>query len=165
MIAQKLTIENEVPFNQWLYNYVFITLDKRYIVETQEDNLKELGLNLVPEEMNEYAMSKADLVIRRDKLILDDDLKCMMVFVDGIAGVDCVSGMVTELKVDDQTSAPVWECYRNMSQVAASLAVQVLIKKVTMFGVVASVNNLDHTRLLKMECDFVCKFTRCQGDV
>ena len=69
----------------------------------QEDNLRELGSNLVPEEINEYAMSKADLVIRRDKLISDNDLKCMTVIVD----VDGVSGMLTELKIDNQTSANV----------------------------------------------------------
>ena len=57
---KKLTIENEVPFNWWLYNYVFTTLYKKYIVEMQEDNLRELGSNLVPEETIEYPMSKAD---------------------------------------------------------------------------------------------------------
>ena len=60
-------IDNEIPFNRWLYNYIFATLDKTYIVETQEENLRELGPELVPTEINEYAASKADLMIRKEK--------------------------------------------------------------------------------------------------
>ena len=38
----------------------------------------------------------------------------------------CVSGMVAEVKINDRTSAPLWECYHNMSGLAAAIAMQVL---------------------------------------
>ena len=75
------------------------------------------------------------------------------------------------VKINDRTSAPLWECYYKMSRVAAAIAVQVLsdgvpIDKVSIFGLVLLVEHLDHTKLLKMECDFrnsVCRLTRCQA--
>ena len=59
----QLKIDNEIPFNRWLYNYIFATLNKTYIVETQEENMRELGPDLVPTIRNEYAASKRDLMI------------------------------------------------------------------------------------------------------
>ena len=176
----RLIVDSETPLGRLLFKYIFATLDKLYIVETQEENLRELGPHLIPADINEYASSKADLVIRNEKSILNDGLKCVYISVDDhhcgagcdcISTLPCVSGMVAELKIDNGTSGPVWECFHNMSGVAASLAVRVLsqgvlVDTVTMFGPVVTMEHLECTKLLKMECDLkngVSRFTRYKG--
>ena len=37
-----------------------------FIVESQNDNLKDVSMEISPEEVNEYATSCADLVMRKD---------------------------------------------------------------------------------------------------
>lgn len=72
-------------------------------------------------------------------------------FVDSVADYDSVlgvSGMVAKLKIDNQISAAIWECYHNMSGVAAALTIWVLthgvlLEKVTVFGMVTSVEHPD----------------------
>ena len=154
----RLKVDSETPLGRWLYQYIFTTLDKSYIVETQVENLKELGPNLNPAEINEYATSKADLVIKKGKPVSSDRLKCAYVSVDDhhcgancVSTVPSVSGMVAELKIDDETTGPVWECFCNMSGVAASLAVRVLsqgvlVDTVIMFGLVVTMEHLERTK-------------------
>jgi len=169
---RELKVKSENSFGHWLYDYVFKTLDNSFIVETQEENLREVGKGFIADHINEYAMSKADLVIRKAELLpLDDNPpKCCVIFVNDIPALEVVSGMVAELKIDDETSY-VWECFRNMSGVAASLAVELLtqgtiVNKVVVFGVVALVNHHKRSQLIKLECNFdteKCEFTRCRG--
>ena len=174
----RLKVDSETPLGRWLYQYIFTTLDKSYIAETQVENLKELGPNLNPAEINEYATSKADLVIRKGKPVSSDRLKCAYVSVDDhhcgancVSTVPSVSRMVAELKIDDETTGPVWECFRNMSGVAASLALRilsqgVLVDTVTMFGLVVTIEHLERTKLLKLECNLkngMSKFVTCNG--
>ena len=71
-----------------------------------------------------------------------------------MVAMDCV-GMVAELKVEDSTNIPIWECFRNMSAMAASIAMKfltngVLINTVTVYGIVVRVNNLHCACLLKV---------------
>ena len=54
-----------------------LTSNLHQITMVMEQNLKELGPNLIPADINEYTTSKADLVIRNEKLILNDRLKCV----------------------------------------------------------------------------------------
>ena len=118
-----LVIKHEPPFSDWLHEYVTKALGNEFIVESQQDNLRDLGHGILAEEVNEYAASRADLVIRRDKGKATN-AECCLVSVD-VHSVDCV-GMVAELKMDDNTNLPIWECFRNMSAIAVSLAVEFL---------------------------------------
>ena len=38
-----LPLEYEIPYSRWLFQYVFNTLDKTFVVESQEENIKSLG--------------------------------------------------------------------------------------------------------------------------
>ena len=109
----RLTVDSETPFSRWLYKYIFATMDISYIVETQAENLRELGPGLISADVNEYATSKADLLIRNEKLVLNDKLKCVYISVDDhhcgagydcISTLPCVSGMVAELQIANRTS-------------------------------------------------------------
>ena len=59
---KSLQVKHEPPFSDWLYQYISRVLGN---VESQEDNLRDLGYGLASEEINEYAGSRADLVIRK----------------------------------------------------------------------------------------------------
>ena len=59
---KQLQVHYEPPFTDWLYHYVYKTIGCTYVVETQEENLKDVGMNIAAEEVNEYAKSRADLV-------------------------------------------------------------------------------------------------------
>ena len=81
---------------------------KYFIVKSQEDNLKDLeyGRGILAEEVNEYAASCTDLVIRRGKGKVAN-MECCLVSVD-VHSVDCV-GMVAELKINDNPYGNVFE--------------------------------------------------------
>ena len=53
----------------------------------------------------------------------------MILVHNDISVVNDVTGMVAELKVHDKSNTPILECFHNMSWVAASLAMKVLIYK------------------------------------
>lgn len=65
---------------------------------------------------------------------------------------------------------PETECFHNMSAVAASLAMEVLVQdllvnQVKIYGIVIRITNLDHTRLLRLDCNYVegnCTFLKCR---
>ena len=57
-----------------------------------------MGEKIYPEEINEYALSKADLVIRRENS-KEDNMSCCMVSLikdDNNCNIDKVQGMVAE---------------------------------------------------------------------
>ena len=96
----------------------------KLISETTSSGKKYISWN--KRKLNTPSKSpKRSLKQMKDKL-LNEDLKRLLVFADNVTSQHCVSGMVAELKIDNQTSTPVWECYHNMSGVAAALAIQVL---------------------------------------
>lgn len=165
-----LTIKHEPPFTDWLCDYVTETLGNLYLVESQRANLCDLGLGIKAEELNEYAASKADLVVRRVKEN-ETYLDCCIVSIDVPPLTDCI-GMVAEMKIDDSSNTPIWECFRNMSAVAAKLALEVLtsgtlVDTVKVYGIVAAVTDLKHTRLIKLDLDFKsgkCTFMKCRKE-
>ena len=166
---RSLTIKHEPPFSDWLRDYVSKTLGNKFIVESQQHNLRDLGMGIKPEELNEYAASKADLVVRRVKEKVTS-LDCCIVSVD-VPSLKCL-GMVAELKISDTSNIPVWECFRNMSAIAASLALEILtcgtlVDTVSVYGIVAVITDLQHARLIKLKLDFrsgECTFMRCRKE-
>ena len=122
----------------------------------------------MPEEINEYSRFKSDLVIRKDKLpksICSDTFQCCVVSV-----VDEITGMVSEMKIEDETDYPENECFRNMSAVAASMVMEILkkgflVNRATIYGVIIEIDHWDNTCLLRLDCDFSnakCIFLRCR---
>lgn len=125
-------------------------------------------MGILPEDVNEYLKPKSDIVIRKDKLatsVYSDTFQCCVVSV-----VDVVTGTVSEMKIDDETDYPESKCFRNMSAVAASMAMEILregilVNQATVYGVIIKVDHWDHTCLLRLDCDFVkgkCTFLRCR---
>jgi len=95
----------------------FKTLDKSFVVQKQTCNLIDLGSKFNATEINEYATSKADLVIKKDRSHVKE-MVCCMVFS---AVPSCnFSAMVAELKLDNTTIYPV---VKSMSVVAASITI------------------------------------------
>ena len=47
-----LKIRREPPFTDWLCDYVSKTLGNMFIVKSQEQNLRDLGMGMKSEELN-----------------------------------------------------------------------------------------------------------------
>ena len=78
-ISQSLQLNYEPTFTDWLFQYTFTSLSSSdFIVESQKENLRDVGRNIYEEEINEYALSKADLVIRRN-IVKEGSVSCCMV--------------------------------------------------------------------------------------
>ena len=63
LLATMRSIEEELPLNRWLYEYIYRRLDSSsFIAEYREENIKDKfqGLNIT--EVNEYTKSLSDLV-------------------------------------------------------------------------------------------------------
>ena len=58
-LGEKRTVEEEVPLNRLLYEYIYRTLPSIFVVESRQENIRTT--QIVPEEVNEYGRSKADL--------------------------------------------------------------------------------------------------------
>jgi len=163
-------VTDERPYSKWLYNYVDKMLDgDSYIVESQEENLSKVLETYESEEVNEYLTSQADLVIQ--KVQTNPILQCCTVAIhEEDCRNKCVSELVAELKLSDSTSSPMWECFHNMLAVGANMAMKKLIQgiilsKIMVYGLVVVVNNLKHTRFLKLEMDLdngSCYFKECE---
>jgi len=50
----ELKVKSEHSFGYWLYDYVFNTLDKSFIIEMQEENLRDMGKGFIADRINEY---------------------------------------------------------------------------------------------------------------
>ena len=80
-------------------------------------------------------------------------------------------GMVAELKMEDETSSPIWECFHNMSAVGASLVMKalsqgVLINQVIIYGIVGIIDESLSARLIKLYMNLehgICAFQECDG--
>ena len=81
---------------------------------------------------------------------------CFVSLTDGandisdIPCVDSMCGLVTELKLSYESNYSICECFRNMSAVGPSLAIDellggTLVNQAIVNGVVANVNGLEHT--------------------
>ena len=53
----------------------------------------------------------------------------------------------------DETDYPESECFHNMSAVAASIAMEILVvvNQATIYGVVIEIDHLDNTKLLRLD--------------
>ena len=111
-----------------MYDYFCKKLPTEFIVEPpRKENIKSLGKGILPEEITEYAKSKADIIIRKDQLVTQDVFKCCVVsLTDDVPAVNWTKGLVGEIKLDDETEYPESECFRNMSALAASMSMEIL---------------------------------------
>lgn len=122
--------------------------------------MQDVGNNIRSDELNEYATSRADLVIRREKCN-EEEMSCCFVSLNDdvpdvtndIPCIDGVCGLVTELKLSDESNHPICEYFRNMSAVGASVAIEELagdrlVNHVKVYRIVARVNGLQHSKLL-----------------
>ena len=61
----------------------------------RKEKIKNLGKGILLEEVNEYAKSKADVIIHKERMIPHDMFKCCMVsIIDNVPAVDWNTGMV-----------------------------------------------------------------------
>ncbi len=152
----KKNVNSEIPFNDWIYEYFVKVLPDEYIVVPRKENIKNLGKGILPEEVNEYAKSKSDLVIRKDQLVPPGVMRCCVVsVVKDVPTVEVIKGLVSEIKLTDEGDYPESECLRNMSAVVTSMAMEVLaqgilINQATIYGIIIEVDKLNETRLLKL---------------
>ena len=94
--SKELVVNYEPPFTDWLYQYLHKRVGNDFIIESQ-DNLKDIGKGISPEEINEYATSRADLIIRRDGV--KDPLILTLLSLDIPQIEEPPTGLVAELKV------------------------------------------------------------------
>ena len=57
-------------------------------------------------------------------------------------------GMAAEVKLDDNTSSPIWECFHNMSAIGASVTMKaltlgVIVNRMIVYGLVLSIEMRD----------------------
>ena len=114
LLARTKSVEEELPLNRWLYEYIYSKLDSSlFITEHREENIKPDGFpNLNVLEVNEYAKSVSDLVIYKRFDTQFKSLKCCFITISKEAEKEPekdLCGMVAELKISDKTSYPVWE--------------------------------------------------------
>ena len=156
-----------MPHAKWLYEYIFKTLDKSFTVESQAENLKFVGPDLSAELITDYATSKADLVIMRNGL----HSNIRICFVSVVPEVLEVSSIIAEIKESDETEYPVWECFRNMSAIAAKITMNTLklgylVNCVVVYGIVVQVKKTDSPTALKYIGNFesnTTTFFKAQG--
>ena len=162
---------HELQLNRWLFDYISSCLSKLdYVVESRRDNVRGVGEGFFPEDITEYATSRGDLVIYKCTG-LQEIRGCLVHFAGSseIKHVAYLRGMVAELKVEDTSSAPMWECFHNMSAVGAALTMRVLkegniVDKVCMYGVIGVVSCLEQSKLLYLEMNYKtgqCHFKEC----
>ena len=164
-------VSHEPPFTRWLYEYVYRTVGSQFIVETQRDNLKDVGEGLLAEKKYEYASSQPDLVIRRESS--KEPLMIAMLHLDIPSIEENITAMVAELKLRDDSGVPVWECFRNMSATGAAIAMEYLasgtiINTIVVYGVVVRVKELEHAKLIQLTLDFSTgdsQFYVCRKDI
>ena len=151
--SKELVVNYEPPFTDWLYQNDFI-------IESQEDNLKDIGKGISPEEINEYATSRADLIIRRDGV--KDPLILALLSLDIPQIEEPPTGLVAELKVRNVGNG------RNMSATGIAIVMELLtlgtlVNKVIVYGIVVQVKDLGSTKLIRLEIYFEagqCKFVK-----
>ena len=117
--------------------------------------------------MTEYAASMPDLVIRKEAAQQPHNV--VIVSVD-VSKVECITGMVAEMKTDNKNNLAIWECFRNMSATGTAMAIEylcrgILVNKVNVYGIV---NEPQHTKLIQLNIDFStgeCMFIKCRKDL
>lgn len=127
-------------------------------------------MGIVAEEVNEYATSLADLVIRRDEGNLPVALAVVSLDIPKVE--ETLTGTVAELKLDNAGNLPFWEYFRNMSATGTAISMEhltrgVIVNKVTIYGIVVRIRELEHTKLLRLDMDFEageCKFVKCRKE-
>lgn len=168
MSARELNYE--LPYNQWLFELVTKKLSPNgFCIITKN-----------PEEpvaaANEYIFSKSDLLVYHPTKCI----KHVQALHVAIAKNDVlmqryninkydVIQLVGELKVERINTTAENECYYNMFNEAARLALKTLssgklIKNITVYGIIVAVHQHEFARLLILKIDLdqcLCKFERC----
>ena len=80
-------------------------------------------------------------------------------------------GMAAEVKLDDKTSSPIWQCFHNMSAIGASVTMKaltlgVIVNRMVVYGLVLSIEMRDRCKLLQLVMDYdhhVCLFYECDS--
>ena len=72
---------------------------------------------------------------------------------------DTLTGMVAEMKLYKLSNVAVLECYRNMSATGAAICMEYLtqgliVNEVAIYGIVVSINELEHTKVTKLHMDY-----------
>ena len=168
LFATVRSVKEELPLNRWLYEYLHQKLNPSvFVTEYREENIRGFpDLNVA--EVNEYATSKADLVVYKRLGEQFSTLKCCFISVSQIPDL---CEMVTELKMSDQTSYPIWECFHNMSAVGANIGLKALsmgklINQVLVYGIVTTIDDTSSARLIQLWMNFdenKCIFLECDG--
>ena len=119
---KQLPVKYEPLFTDWLYCYIHKTLDESFIVESQDQNLRDVCFDIAAEEVNEYA----DLVIRicrpGDKNGGGGQPVTLAVMSVEIPKVkETSTGMVAEMKLDSTGNVAIWEFYKNMSAIGTAI--------------------------------------------
>ena len=150
---KEFVIKYKPPFTDWLYHYIHRTLGRNFIVESQDQYLRDIGCDIKTEEVIEYATSHADLMIRKEGGGQPVVLAVVSVEIPKIK--DTLTGMVEEMKLDKLSNVAIWECYRNMSATGAAISMEYLmqgliVNEVTIYGIVVSINELEHAKVIKL---------------
>jgi len=106
-------VDNEIPHTKWLYEYLYKTLDKIFVVKSMQDNLKYVGTDFIASEITDYVCSPSDLIIHANKPMTNDP---GLYLVSLIPEIENVSELVSEIKEDDGSDYPVLECFRSSLQ-------------------------------------------------
>lgn len=147
-----LFVENEIPHTKWLKQYIENKLGTQYVVTSRENNVKYIGMDLDATDITDYAASQADLVIFKNQ-VGTNPKGCNIIIRENRIG------LAAEVKEVDEGDLAVSECFHNMHGTAANLVLQaarqgIVIDSVTVYGIVAIVEEIDRAKLLELQIDF-----------
>ena len=159
-------INNELPISGWLHAHLASKLDTLgFIVDTQSKLTKPVG------PLNEYVYSQPDLLLYHSERFLKHvsalTVKVTYPCIDVLSAEESVlvydevhvMGIASEVKVEDAGEDAVNECYCNMFGQGVNLAMKgvckgMLVKQVTMYGIVVAAHKSNEARLLKLLMNF-----------
>ena len=87
---------HEIQLNRWLYSYVSSCLSKlEYVVERRHNNVRGIRKGFLPEEVNEYATLRGDLVIYKCTGLQVKGCLVQLVCAEAdVEHMECLSGLV-----------------------------------------------------------------------
>jgi len=148
-----MVLNKEVQFNDWIFNYIHPVLVKTgFTVEADIVNK-----DIIP-NVNEYSTSKPDCLIYHEGSICRQRISALNVQVMDMSRIDSLEANLQEDESIDY--ADLNQCFCNMFGSGTKPATMLLrmgkiMKVVTMYGIVVSMQ--DHTKVstLKMTMDFL----------
>lgn len=168
MSARELNYE--LPYNQWLFELVTKKLSPNgfcILAKNQEEPIAAA---------NEYIFSQSDLLVYHPKKCIKHVQALHVAFAKQDVLMQHyeinkynVTQLVGELKVEKISASAENECYYNMFNKAARLALKILssgklIENITVYGIMVAAHQHEFARLLTLKIDLnggVCKFERC----